>query len=323
MKALIVFVVVLVIFVVVSGEDKGNQVSQTAETNSASSDYPPSSHNLPPACDKTTTRTGRVRTLDADSVNVRSGPGTDYPKLVNKKASAALKGTHYITVDSSTVLFEECTKDGWSWIRVTEPDWLRESHRGWISSQFFSTVEDDSVKSKIAKAALAPYTKESYPKTIKQFGSRLEEIEQFRATLAEKAIESGKCDYVYMSELSNNRSTLNKLVFWVDCRNGERIYMTEEQLKAGDSAMTEKERAWDKTEATRACRQGIIDRALLPSKVDIHTILGTSVSESDITHNVVVSMDFDAMNAMGVELPYTAKCYFEPGRLGNIELYRR
>lgn len=318
MKVFIILLVVFVIFILVSGEDKGNKVSQTANTNSD-----PSSDNLPSACDKTTAKTGKVRTLSADSVNVRSGPGTTYPRLINEKASATLKGTHYITVDSSTVLYEECTKDGWSWIRVTEPDWLRESHRGWISSQFFSTAEDDSVKSKIAKAALDPYTKESYPKTIKQFGPRLKEIEHFRATLAEKAIESGKCDYVYMSELSNDRSTLDNLVFWVDCRNGERIYMTEEQLKAGDTAMTEKERAWDKTEAAQACRQGIIDRALLPSKVDIHTILGTSVYESDITHNVVVSMDFDAMNALGVELPYTAKCYFEPGRLGNIELYRR
>jgi hypothetical protein len=99
--------------------------------------------------------------------------------------------------------------------------------------------------------------------------------------------------------------------------------MTEDQLKAGDIALTEEERAWDKTEAIQACRQGIIDRALLPSKVDIHSILGTSAYESDITHNVVVSMDFDAMNALGVEMPYTAKCYFEPGRLGNIELYSR
>lgn len=53
-------------------------------------------------------------------------------------------------------------------------------------------------------------------------------------------------------------------------------------------------------------------RVLIPSEVDIHTILGTFFYKAPTTHNVVLRMDFDAKNAPGVESPYTATRHFAP-----------
>jgi len=51
--------------------------------------------------------------------------------------------------------------------------------------------------------------------------------------------------------------------------------------------------------------------------------LGTSFYKAPATHNVVLNMDFDARNAFGVEIPYTAKCHFTPGEVGSIEIHPR
>ena len=72
-----------------------------------------------------------------------------------------------------------------------------------------------------------------------------------------------------------------------------------------------------------ACREAIKARALIPSEVDIHTILGTSFYKAPTTHNVVLRMDFDAVNAFGKEIPYTATCHFAPGEVGEIEIQAR
>ena len=181
----------------------------------------------------------------------------------------------------------------------------------------------DKYARKIGSIALDPYTKEGYPRTVAKYGTRLDEVETFRRQAAEMSIDSGKCDFVEMVELSDKKSTLQHLEFWVDCRNGQRIYLDENQLTSGANVRTEADKAWSESTATAACKQGIKDRALLPSEVTFHEILGTTFVEAPRTHNVVVTMDFEAINAFGTELKYTAKCHFAPGELGTIDIYLR
>lgn len=291
---------------------------------------PPSSSpvrgSIPAACDASTVITGKKYNVLGSGINVRKGPGTSYEKIVNQKATNILKTTRYISIDDTTMVVEECTKDDWSWIRVTDPDWLQGSHRGWVASKFLDKGQDiggDKYARKISASALFPYTKQGYPKTIAKYGSRLSEIESLRRKAAEMAVDSGKCDYVLMSELSDSKSSLNHVHFWVDCRNKQRIYLDEFQIKKGSQILTQEEKSWSEVSARTACQHAVKDRALIPSEVDIHTILGTSFYKAPTTHNVVLHMDFDAKNAMGIEIPYTAICYFEPGEVGMIDIYPR
>lgn len=270
--------------------------------------------------------TGKKYNVLGSGINVRKGPGTSFEKIINKKATSILKTTQYISIDDTTTVFEECTKDGWSWIRVIDPDWLQDSHRGWVASKYLDKGQDvggDKYARKISSSALSPYTQKGYPKTIAKYGSRLSEIESLRRKAAEMAVDSGKCDYVLMSELSDSKSSLSHLHFWVDCKNKQRIYLDEFQIKKGSQVLTQEEKSWNETSALSACKKAIKSRALIPSEVDIHTILGTSFYKAPTTHNVVLRMDFDAKNALGTEMPYTATCHFEPGEVGTIDIQPR
>lgn len=62
---------------------------------------------------------------------------------------------------------------------------------------------------------------------------------------------------------------------------------------------------------------------MFPSSVDMHSILGTRTFKAEITNNVVVEIDFDAKNGLGMELPYTAKCVYAPGEKGEITFIKR
>lgn len=316
-----IIIAIFVLGMIFSGGEKN-----TKKKSVASQIPKPASISIPAACDDSTSITGKQYNVLGSSINVRKGPGTSYEKIINQKATKILKTTHYISIDDTTTVFEECTKDGWSWIRVVEPDWLQDSHRGWVASKFIDKGQDiggDKYTRKISSSALSPYTKQGYPKTVEKYGSRLEEIELLRRKAAEMAVDSGKCDFVLMSELSDSKSSLSELHFWVDCKNKQRIYLDEFQIASKSNVLTQEEKSWDKSSALKACQQAIITRSLIPSEVDIHTILGTSFYKAPTTHNVVLRMDFDAKNAFGSEIPYTATCYFQPGEVGSIEIETR
>lgn len=320
MKVLGFIVAIVILIAMLSGNDDDSGVA------SSSTSKPTLAKNTPPACDATTIITGKKYNVLGSGINIRNGAGANFDKIINQKATSIMKTTHYISIDDTTTIFEECTKNNWSWVRVIDPDWLKNSHRGWVASKFIDKGQDiggDKYARKISSSALSPYTIQGYPKTIKKYGSRIGEIETFRRKAAEMAVDSGKCDYVLMSELSDSKSSLNHLNFWVDCKNKQRIYLDEFQIKKSSSVLTQKEKSWDEKSALIACKNAIKDRALIPSEVDIHTILGTSFYKAPITYNVVLQMDFDAKNALGVEIPYTAKCHFAPGEVGSIDIHSR
>lgn len=182
----------------------------------------------------------------------------------------------------------------------------------------------DKYAGKIDPSALYAYTKQGgFEKTISKYGSRLKEIERFRRKAAEKAIDSGKCDSVVTSELSDSKSSLKHLEFWVDCNNGERIYLDENQLKNGGEVVTQKEKVVGEADAMNACIDGIKANASFPSSVDIHYLSGKSYYVAPTTSNVVLKMDFDAKNALGAKLPYRAVCTFPAGGEPSIEIQQR
>lgn len=280
----------------------------------------------PPECKSADQITGKQYGVVGTGIEIRQGPGQNHEKKVNEKATKVLGSTQYLMIDDSTMVVEECIVGGWSWIRVVDPKWLSDSHRGWVPTAALNKGQNlgsDPYAGKISSYALSPYTPDQYPKTVQKFGSRLPEIERMRRRAAEMAVDSGKCDQAQIVELSDSKSTLDHLYFWVDCRNGERIYLDEFQIGAGSAVKTQKEKAWTKEAAMRACSRAIKDRALLPSEVDIHVILGTEFYQAPTTHNMVLRMNFDAKNAFGAELPYTATCHFPPGEVGTIEIQQR
>lgn len=93
--------------------------------------------------------------INDDDILIRNGPGRNFDKLVNEKATEVMNTTQYKTVDNSCKVRVDETKDGWSKIVVVEPSWLTESHQGWIETKYIiKNDEQSSLNVKIRKCKI-------------------------------------------------------------------------------------------------------------------------------------------------------------------------
>jgi len=187
-----------------------------------------------------------------------------------------------------------------------------------------SSPANSNHKAEISDYVLSPYTADQYPKLFAAFGSRINDVERLRHAAAERAAASPTCDRVEVAELSQDRSSLSDLNYFVDCANTIRFRFSETELATAGPAASETQKAWGEAEARNACEDLIRQSATIPTSVKVHSFLGTSVHKAPSTGNVVVTSDFDAKNAFGTEIGYRAKCYFEPGvATGKVEISQR
>ena len=182
-----------------------------------------------------------------------------------------------------------------------------------------------SRKAIISEYALTPYTQGQYPKLFEAFGSRISDIERFRRAAAEKVASSSTCDRIDVVEVSQERSSLADLHFFLDCGNGTRFRFSESELvDTTIPALSETDKAWSESNTRSACEDLIRNNATIPATVKIHRFMGTSTYKAPSSGNVVVTMDFDAKNAFGTQIGYQAKCYFKPGiAVGTVEINQR
>lgn len=85
--------------------------------------------------------------INGEDIVIRTGPGQNYSKLVNEKATQSLGEEHYCEVDYSTKVEILEEKDGWSKIKVVEPEWLSETYIGWIPSNLIISKEEQEKES--------------------------------------------------------------------------------------------------------------------------------------------------------------------------------
>jgi hypothetical protein len=81
--------------------------------------------------------------IDGEDIATRTAPRENSEKLINEKATKALGETQYCEVDYSTKVEVLETKDNWSKIKVVDPDWLSESHVGWILSKYLVSKDEE------------------------------------------------------------------------------------------------------------------------------------------------------------------------------------
>ncbi|MFZ2407032.1 MAG: DUF4124 domain-containing protein [Methylobacter sp.] len=82
---------------------------------------------------------------------------------------------------------------------------------------------------KFSAFSIPPYVPDDLPDLVKNYQSRLPEIERLRRLAAEKALTSGQCGRVEASEL-HAKSTKKALVFLVSCSSGKSFYFSEQEL---------------------------------------------------------------------------------------------
>ena len=164
-------------------------------------------------------------------------------------------------------------------------------------------------RSKIADAIFKADAKSEYPSLARTLGKSWSRLQPAREAVALRVAANPRCDYVEVVEAAQ-RSTAGEIVFFVDCRNGERMYVSESDLKTGSEPAFQSQKIVDKSAAMVACREGVMKMVTFPESVDVHVLTGTAFSTHKTTGNARLLMDFDAKNALGAKLGYRATCIF-------------
>lgn len=187
-----------------------------------------------------------------------------------------------------------------------------------------SKIEESNIKSKIAKDAYVEITQKSYPKTYRKWGKKgIDKINSLGPKAAELVANSKSCDQVEMVDLSDEKSVPNKkIVFFVDCKNKERFYVSDADIELGYKVVSVRE-SFDninKSSYYEACLKGIKSKANYPSTVDT-SIFNRSIRPSS-TGGILVYMEFSAKNGFGLEQKLIAECSWDNGK-SDIKIYEK
>ena len=246
--------------------------------------------------------TGQVFRVNGSDVVLRSGPSTSTEKLINEKASAILHSTEYLTIDKSVTVREECTQGGWSRVRVTEPDWLRDSHRGWVASTALrGESKDAGGNSEFTEADFNwDATTSKYKKVIVAGVNKVHR-------------ENARCKSIdpLSAYLSSSKGTPADPVFFVTCGSGVgafNVFFSKSDLEKGVSMPAAAHLAKDR--AIDLCEAYATSNATHPSTVSFSRVLDLAVSEHP-TGRTTVASSFTAKNSFNLELKYKIRCLLD------------
>ena len=95
---------------------------------------------------------GKELGLTEDDIILFDAPNDKANKIVNRKATAALGTTEYISIDTSCKVKVIEMQNDWVKVQVVDPEWLKDSHIGWTKNIFLegfipkTVVANDSYK---------------------------------------------------------------------------------------------------------------------------------------------------------------------------------
>ena len=176
---------------------------------------------------------------------------------------------------------------------------------------------------KIAAGAVEKYTKVSHPKMHKAWGNDgLQRVNDLAPKAALVAAASRSCNRVDIVGLSSDRSKPPKqAVFFVDCANGERIYVDEVSITRNIAPPTEssKSAGINDGQAILMCADAVKAQLHNPLTFD-RKALDTAVNRVKQSGNISVTFGFTAKNGLGAELPGKARCVIQPDGRGEASI---
>jgi hypothetical protein len=90
--------------------------------------------------------------IEGENIPVRVGPGKKFDKKINEKATKSLGTAQYCEVDYSVKVKVLEVKGDWSKIEIIEPDWLKDTHTGWIPSKDIKTGKEKVIDFKLKES---------------------------------------------------------------------------------------------------------------------------------------------------------------------------
>ena len=92
--------------------------------------------------------------LIGEEISIRVGPGEEYDKLINKKATEKFGETMYCHADYSFLVEIIEEKEGWTKIRTIKPKHLSKTYNGWIPT---SSIKKENKPEQIKKLDAETY----------------------------------------------------------------------------------------------------------------------------------------------------------------------
>lgn len=167
---------------------------------------------------------------------------------------------------------------------------------------------------------VSPYKPKSYPKLYKTWGNDwMKKINDLKTPAADYVSQQKGCDRVDVLDVSESKSTPKKnIVFFADCVNGARFYVSENDIKSKNKIQSQSEKSTliSDFEAISMCETELKRKLIIPAAYN-RKIFTSNVYRAQTTGNIVVNFDFEGMNSLGAKLPKSTRCVISNS---NIEI---
>ncbi|MGP1363635.1 hypothetical protein [Neisseria sicca] len=173
-----------------------------------------------------------------------------------------------------------------------------------------AVAEKQKIDGKIASGVREfKYDKKTYPKLYKQWGEKaVKEMNGYLPRIAEHVARENSCDAVESVDISDVRSNpkAKQMVFFVDCRNGKRFFVSTDDLNSGRKSTAEQDKEIDNSAVISQCDVAIKAQLNHPGTFDPHLLdTATGVNPNG---NILVTRGFTAKNGLGMQIDYRAYC---------------
>jgi hypothetical protein len=256
------------------------------------------------ACDQGAPVSGRFY-IKGDQIAFRTGPGTSFTSVINKRASEVLKRTEHRTLWSSMVLDGFCETDEWLQGRIAEADghpvdW----ETGWVHKQFVT----QNVSAEVQAGLIWDVDDES------------DFTGEEKTLVKQGALKVLKDERNCKSIFTGYRSDSRKGAYYVTCNardGGEafNVWFTPSELQSGDNLARPK--PYPEGRSRKLCEEAIEARVSHPSTLDVHQVVGYATKVHNNSNRTVVQ-EFTAKNSFGLELKHRAVCLIQPN--GSYEI---
>ncbi len=260
----------------------------------------------PEPCGSASIKSKQTLRVNGSDVVLRSAPNSKSEKLINQKASQILKTIHYLTIDNTVTVVEECTQGKWSRVHVKEPDWLQESHIGWVQSSSLRGQKKDS--SGIVEFTEADFIwdKNTSPhkKTIVAGVNKVH-----RENSRCKTIDPGT------AYISSSKGSPSDPVFYVTCGTGANVFnafFSKSEVSRGTMLAASKH--IDRSRAINLCESYAQSKAIHPSTFSFSHVMDLSVNEHPNGRTTVTS-SFIAKNSFNLGLKHNIRCLLDTSGL--------
>jgi len=262
-------------------------------------------------CGSVSTKSGQTLKVKGSDVVLRSVPNSNSEKLINQKATQFSKTTHYLNIDNTVTVVEECTQGEWSRVRVKEPAYLQDSHIGWVQVSSVQGQKKDS-------GGIVEFTEADFfwdKKTSPHKKTILAGVNKVhRENSRCKTIDTGTA-YISYSKGSHSNP-----VFYVTCGVGAgsfNAFFSKSEVEKGSTLAAAKH--IDRNRAVDLCESYAKSKANHPSTVRFSRVLALAINEHPNGRTAVTS-SFTAKNSFNLELKHNIRCLLDANGLDDAHI---